>query len=139
MNWRFTTEKPADDWFKPEFDAGVWKEGPGGFGTQGTPGSVVRTEWKTGEIWLRREFTLDALKPGDVKVLMHHDEDVEVYINGVLAAKAPRFLGSYEEFDCRPEAVNALKVGKNSLAVRCRQTGGGQYVDVGLVRYEPVR
>src|SRR5262249_25225610 len=42
--WRYTTEKPGDGWFKPEFDDSTWKEGPGGFGTQGTPGAIVRTE-----------------------------------------------------------------------------------------------
>ncbi|HZP81367.1 MAG TPA: DUF4965 domain-containing protein, partial [Chthonomonadaceae bacterium] len=58
--WRYTTEPPAPDWFQPDFDASGWKEGPGGFGTRGTPGAVVRTEWKTADIWLRREFTLPA-------------------------------------------------------------------------------
>ena len=56
--WRYTTDRPADDWFKPEFDAASWKEGPAGFGTQGTPGAVVRTEWKSSDIWLRREITI---------------------------------------------------------------------------------
>lgn len=137
QTWRYTTEKPATNWFKADFDAGSWPEGPAGFGTKNTPGSVVRTEWKSNDIWLRRDFTLNDLKDGDWKVLMHHDEDVEVYFNGVLAAKAARFIGSYEEFDVRPEAIKALKSGRNVLAVRCRQTTGGQYVDVGLVRYEP--
>jgi hypothetical protein len=69
---------------------------------------------------------------------MNHDEDVEVYINGVLATKAARWIGSYEEFDLRPEAIKALKPGKNILAVHCRQSTGGQYIDLGLLRYEPV-
>jgi len=52
--WRYTTTKPSADWFKPEFDAGAWKEGAAGFGTRGTyAGSRVRTEWNTSDIWLR--------------------------------------------------------------------------------------
>jgi len=26
--WRYTTQQPADEWTKPEFDASAWKEGP---------------------------------------------------------------------------------------------------------------
>jgi hypothetical protein len=33
ITWRYTTQTPPDTWFKPEFDASAWKEGPGGFGT----------------------------------------------------------------------------------------------------------
>ena len=58
--WRYTVQKPADDWIKPGFDASGWKEGPGTFGTEGTPGAVVRTRWSTDDIWLRRTVTLRA-------------------------------------------------------------------------------
>jgi hypothetical protein len=134
--WRYTTEKPSDDWFKPGFNANSWKEGRAGFGTAGTPGSIIGTEWRTPDIWLRREFNVTG-KPDDVKLLMCHDEDAEVYINGVLATKTTRFIGDYQEFDVSGESVKTLREGRNVIAVHCRQTTGGQYIDAGLVELVP--
>ena len=134
--WRYTTDKPADGWQKPEFDDSSWKEGPGGFGTEKTPGAVVRTEWKTADIWLRRAVEIPSVKAGDLDLLVHHDEDVEVYLNGVLAASAPGFTTDYEELPLSPEGQAAIKPGKNVVAVHCKQTQGGQYIDVGFVKVE---
>jgi hypothetical protein len=133
QTWRYTFEKPAKDWYKPEFKDADWKEGPGGFGTKGTPGAVVRTEWKTDDIWIRREFELTDDPAGEVLLYLHHDEDAEVYINGVLAAKVAGYITVYEEVPLTKEGRAALKKGKNVLAVYCHQTEGGQYIDVGLV------
>ncbi len=130
--WRYTFEKPAEGWPKPGFDDAAWKEGPGGFGTKGTPGSVVRTEWKTPEIWLRRSFEVPGTQ-GEMFLMVHHDEDVEIYLNGVLAGKATGFTVGYEEMALTPEGRQALRPGKNVLAVHCKQTQGGQYIDVGIV------
>jgi hypothetical protein len=132
QQWRYTTDKPAEGWNKPAFNDSAWKQGPGGFGTEGTPGATVRTTWNTPDIWIRREFTLDAV-PASPLLLMHHDEDAEVYVNGVLAARERRYVGSYEEFDLAPDARAALKPGRNVIAVHCHQTAGGQYIDVGIV------
>ena len=132
--WRYTTEKPGDDWFQPGFDASAWKEGNAGFGTRGTPGSVVRTEWKTDDIWLRRSFDLPVENTADLKLLLHHDEDAEVYINGVSVAQASGYTSDYEQVDLSAEGRAALKQSGNVLAIHCHQTAGGQYIDAGLVR-----
>ncbi len=131
--WRYTTAKPAGDWFQPGFDATSWKQGPAGFGAPKTPGAVVRTEWRTADIWLRREFELPAGISNEVRLLAHHDEDEEVYVNGVLAAQASGYSTDYEELPLTPAGRAALKPGSNLFAVHCRQTKGGQYVDVGIV------
>src|SRR5437868_6887459 len=131
--WRYTFEKPGADWFKPAYDDAAWKEGRGGFGTKGTPGAVVRTEWKTDDIWIRREFTLPDGPFKNLSLSVHHDEDAEIYLNGVLAAKVPGYITDYEEVPMSPEARATLKSGKNLIAVHCKQTKGGQYIDVGLV------
>jgi hypothetical protein len=132
--WRYTLQQPSDGWFRSDFDDSKWRQGPGGFGTRGTPGSVVRTEWNTSDIWLRRELVLPADKLAAPQLRIHHDEDAEVYINGVLAAKLPGYISSYEEVDLVGQARSSLRAGRNVMAVHCHQTKGGQYIDVGIVR-----
>ncbi|HVU85831.1 MAG TPA: DUF1549 and DUF1553 domain-containing protein [Pirellulales bacterium] len=139
--WRYTEEKPPEGWEQSNFDARTWKEGPGGFGDEGTPGAVVRTPWKSNDIWLRREFeiTAEALASLDrarLRFLVHHDDACEVYINGVLAAMVAGFTVDYKTQPIYGDGVAALVPGKNVLAVHCSQTTGGQYIDVGLVAVE---
>src|SRR5262249_17829469 len=133
QQWRYTFARPAEGWFKPDFDDSGWKSGPGGFGTVGTPGAVVRTVWNTNAIWLRREIRLPEGPFTQLHLQMHHDEDVEVYLNGVLAAKLIGYTTGYKEVAIPEAARKALRPGANDLAGPCKQTGGGQYIDVGLV------
>ena len=131
--WRYTTAKPADGWEKADFDGTKWDEADGGFGTKGTPGAVVRTEWKTADIWLRRSFDLKELPTGEVFLRIHHDDDAEIFINGMLAATVTGWTSEYTEVPLTTEGRKALKVGTNAIAVHCHQTTGGQYIDAGLV------
>lgn len=136
--WRYTTAPPDARWHETAFDDRAWQSGPGGFGTRTTPGSVVRTEWNTDEIWIRRSFDLPAgatmVKP---QWLVHHDEDAEIYLNGILVATIGGYSSDYEMVPLSAEARAALLPGRNVLAIHCRQTTGGQYIDAGLVDVVP--
>jgi hypothetical protein len=140
-SWHYTTRKPATGWVQPGFDASGWNEGFGGFGTLGTPGAVVNTRWDTGDIWLRRDVTLPETNYPNLEFYIHHDEDVEIYVNGVMAATDDGFTTSYVPLEIRPEARSLLRPGASVLlAVHCHQTVGGQNVDVGLanvVEHDP--
>jgi hypothetical protein len=134
QTWRYTTDKPAEGWEKPGFDDVSWKEGPGGFGEPTTPGSKVRTNWKTPDIWLRRTFDVTDANSDGLALLMHHDEDAEVYLNGVLIGSVKGFVTDYFVLPLDAKVAAALKSGKNTLAVHCHEMRGGQYIDVGLTR-----
>lgn len=162
QTWRYTFVEPpapagdsralAEDapaaagrlgWTSPAFDDSSWREGRGGFGTAGTPGTVARTRWSTPGIWLRREFALesvaDHVPEGELRFLVHHDEDVRIYLNGVLAAAASGYTTGYQLLRMNDAGEKALRAGRNVLAVACRQTTGGQYIDVGIVRIVPAK
>jgi len=137
QEWRYTTEKPAADWFSPAFDYAEWKTGTAGFGTTGTPGAVVRTAWKTPDIWLRRDVSVPRGELAGLHVRIHHDEDAELYINGTLAGRYGGFTTDYEDIPLTREAAGLLKPGRNTIALHCRQTKGGQYIDCGLETLTP--
>ena len=131
--WQYTTDKPADGWEKSDFDASKWKTGPGGFGEKTTPNSVVRTEWKSNDIWLRRTFDLKAAPTGEIRALIHHDEDTDIYINGQLVKNVSGYSTDYGTMRLNADAAKSFKTGTTTLAIHCKQTGGGQYIDVGFV------
>ncbi|MCU0959981.1 MAG: hypothetical protein MUF48_07730 [Pirellulaceae bacterium] len=134
QSWQYTTSAPADTWFEPDFDDRSWQSGAGGFGTPGTPGAIVRTPWDGSDIWLRRTFELPALAAsGDVALQIHHDEDADVYLNGELIVSLRGYTTSYTLAAVNPAATRQLRAGTNILAIHCRQTQGGQYIDAGLV------
>ena len=130
--WRYVLELPADGWQASSFDDSTWTEGFGGFGTRSTPGSRVGTEWKSNEIWLRKSFQLKAV-PAKPALLVHHDEDTQIFINGKEVAKLVRWSTEYTVVPLTADAATALKTGVNVMAVHCHQETGGQFIDVHVV------
>ncbi|MDR3109031.1 MAG: DUF4965 domain-containing protein [Planctomycetaceae bacterium] len=133
--WQYTFEKPAENWNAEDFNATQWKEGTAGFGIRNTPGAIVKTVWNGDDIWLRRTFDLaqqDIPSDCEVRLSIHHDEDVEVYLNGKLVLQQTGYTSNY--MSVKSAALKeSLRNGKNTFAVHCHQTMGGQYIDVGIV------
>lgn len=133
LTWRYTTQEPAAKWFKTSFDDSSWTTGLAPFGNGGN----ARTKWTTDNIWLRRTFKLTGVTPEqlkDLRLWLLHDEDAEIYINGVLASKASGYNNRYEDWPLLPEGLTAIKTDgtENVIAIHCLQTVGGQFIDCGL-------
>jgi len=143
QQWRYTMDRPGADWAAKGFNDSAWKKGPGGFGHSVAPGNPLGTPWDSGDIWIRRSFTLPKMSAAALRQLMVrdcHDEDIEVWINGVKAYSASGYIGNYENRPISKEALATLVAGgENTLAVHCRQTAGGQFLDAGIVRKIPAK
>jgi hypothetical protein len=131
QQWTYTFSRPAKEWTTKGFDDADWKRGPAGFGTPGTPGAVNNSVWNTSDIWLRKSFRLTEV-PERVAIDLHHDDEVEVFLNGRMVFESGGYLVAYKRIVLPVEAAQALVAGDNVMAVHCHQTTGGQYIDVGL-------
>jgi GH43 family beta-xylosidase len=127
--YRYTTETPATSWTTPEFNDGAWAEARAPFGNLPN----VRTPWKTSDIWLRRSFEWTGGQVSAAALVIFHDEDTEVFVNGEKVWSRGGFNNAYESFEITAALKPALKLGRNSLAVHTRQTGGGQFIDLALL------
>lgn len=128
---RYTTEAPAAGWEQPDFDDKAWKSGNGGFGTRQTPNAKVGTVWDGSDIWVRREFDLQEVPAGEALLRLHHDEDAEVFLNGVRIAAVKGHVGNYTMLPIVQDGI--FRKGRNVIAIKCHQTHGGQFIDAGLI------
>lgn len=137
--WKYLIDsKPlkSENWKESRFDDTSWKTGKAGFGQGIHDGYTISTPWNTPYIYLRKMETFEKLNPEDInklKLRIFYDEDSQIYINGVLAASTTGYVNRYIYLDLNKEALNTIKVGKeNTIAVQCKQTRGGQFIDLGF-------
>jgi hypothetical protein len=136
QTWLYTTNTPATNWYATNFDASGWSSGLAGFGTV-DPNVTPNTAWTTlGYIYLRRTFNPGALTSQQISNLVftvYHDEDVAIYINGVLAGSASGYSTAYINLAMTAQGQAAIiPNATNLLAVSCYQSTGGQFIDVGI-------
>ncbi len=132
QTWRYTTSQPAAAWFDPAFDDTAWQTGSAGFGALDTRFAKVGTEWKTADIWLRRSVDVPAALTAP-HLRIFHDDDAQVYLNGTLIAELPGANSGFAYVPLNDAARQALRPGKNTIAVHAHQTRGGQFIDAGIV------
>ncbi len=135
QTWKFTFEKPAESWTSAGFNDAAWRSGQSVFGSTGN-GLRIATAWTSDDIWMRRTFNvgnLSAAQIGQLVVRQTHDDDLEVFINGVLAFKTGGANSDYENKAISDAARATIRPNaENILAVHCHEGGGDQHVDVGL-------
>ncbi|MCH5238847.1 MAG: VCBS repeat-containing protein [Muribaculaceae bacterium] len=135
--WRYTLDNVPRHWNEPGFNDSQWKEGLAAFGSMNAPNNkYIGTSWTTPQIFMRRWFYLGDLDENlfeNLRLTIFHDDDMDVYINGVPAAKRGGYMMGYSNVEIFPDALAALKPNAwNLIAVAGRQGSGEQIMDVGI-------
>lgn len=136
--WRYSTDAPPAGWEKPNFDASLWLVGETGFFDGSTfPGDAPRTAWPRGasDLWLRSTFSLSACDIPELMLWARWDDTMEVYINGVEALRELGWTSAYRYVGLTPAARDALRTGRNTIAVHVRDSGGAKYFDLAVTRF----
>ncbi|MBI1317757.1 MAG: beta-galactosidase [Candidatus Hydrogenedens sp.] len=132
--WRYTTDEPADGWQGEGFDDGAWKTGAAPFGLIGGDyGRSIETKWRCDDLWLRQEFECSDAEFLSAVLVIFHDDDTDLYLNGKPLWSRDKWCVRYESFDVTEAVRAALTPGTNTLAAHVHQDAGGQFFDMALL------
>jgi len=133
---QYTESIPPEGWMNIDFIDKGWKQGVPPFSDDK---GLARTLWNTKNIWMRRTFQLNKLNLNKLFLKIHHDDNVEVYINGEMVFTVKGWNGKYQNFPLSDAVNGKLKKGKNVMAIHCANTAGGAFLDAGLVNESPAK
>ena len=128
----YSMESVGGEWYKPEFNASSWQKGKPGFGSRIVLNSTtkrVRTNWNTDICLLRKNFTYNKSRNGNLSMRINSDGPVKVYLNGTLIYNDEN--GNYLHVDLQKHK-NLLKDGDNLIAVESQRGRRGNFLDVSL-------
>lgn len=140
--WRFYTEPNVPrKWFDIGFDDSAWSEGYAAFGNSNVefPKNLISTSWTTSQIYMRRWFYLGDITPEMIDAMrftVYHDDDIQIYINGIWAGMQKGYTSNYISMDISYEARQTLKPNSwNLIAVSGTQGIGEQIMDIGITAF----
>ncbi len=125
--WSYTCQNPGAQWVK-QFPLRGGKLGSAPFSTNlgGVWPEKERNIWMTQAVTLPKDYM-----PEEMIVQYLSDDILWLYVNGTLVLHVNRATSAeYWVFD--RDAKNTLKPGRNTIAVRCENTGGGGFVGVDI-------
>lgn len=127
---KYTETEPSDEWMTAGFNDQQWKTGKGPFGNKEAKAGI---QWQSNSLWVRRTFDLVATDLNKLYLKLYHDDNIQVYING---EKIFDVKGWTDKFIYVPltDYKKFLKKGRNVMAIHILNTGGGQWLDAGLVQ-----
>lgn len=129
---KYTETVPAAGWEKAVYDDQNWKTGNAPFGDVD-----ARTQWKSDQLWMRREFNLDQIDSKGLNLRINHDDNIDVFLNGVKIYNCNCWTGKYVDIPIDEKIKGVLKKGRNVIAAHIKNTAGGQWLDMGLVVEKP--
>ncbi len=130
---RYTFDKPDANWSALNFSVDKWQIGLAPFGSD-VENATPKTKWTSKEVWMTRDFELTKIPDGKVQLNIFYDDDVEVYLNGVLAYEcSPCYVNNYVIREISDAAAKSLKTGKNRMSIHCTNDRGPGFIDGGLI------
>ncbi|HEY4153828.1 MAG TPA: DUF4965 domain-containing protein [Puia sp.] len=128
---KYSETRPSGDWMNPDYRDDDWKTGGTPFGDNMT---FAKTKWTSPDLWTRRSFPTREGGRGELFLKIRHDDNVEVYLNGVNVYSVRGWTGKYIYVPVPDSLLKKTGEGNNVLAIHVANTAGGQWLDAGLVR-----
>lgn len=130
--WLATTAAGVPAGFEqPGFDDAGWAQGQGEFGGDVGKDPAQRSAWRTQALCLRTKFEGGGKRPRALLFRIDHDDGIAVWLNGKQVAASGGY-GRGHWYTVLGKALDGWQPGTNTLAVRCDQASGAQYLDVAL-------
>ena len=131
INVSYTEEEPGPGWTEKQYNDKSWKSDKMPFGSGWD--NNASTKWVTKNILVRRLFNIDDLNIEKLILQLRHDDDVEVYINGLPAYNCKDcYVSSIKEYSLSDEIKKSLKKTDNVMAIHCSNPRGNSWIDAGL-------
>lgn len=130
--WRFLAANDANGpagFEQPDFADAAWEQGQGEFGNDFGKNPAQRAAWKSPALCLRTKLELGSKKPRALVFRVDHDDGIRVWLNGKQVAANDGY-GRNRWYVVVGKPLDAWQAGANTLAVRCTQIGGAQYLDL---------
>ncbi|MBD3290094.1 family 43 glycosylhydrolase [candidate division KSB1 bacterium] len=134
--WKYTTKAPHANWSDENFDDSTWQEGVTGFGypdIRNSSSRIIRTEWKTSDIWLRSTFTPEVMSQFS-QLEIAHSGQTEVFLNGMKVYEGSS-IPFYALIDISRTGWSNGSNRENTIAIHSQHIvdSDEQYIDVGLI------